>query len=88
MKRPFFMKGGDQGSGAPHPQPSLQPGCLERDSLVSSGPSQQGLNAGILRLLACDPGQLEARGPGVWVTGGYSLREGGCCGHVRGTHTG
>ena len=33
---------------------------------MSSGPSQQGLNAGILRILACDPGQLEARGPGVW----------------------
>ena len=33
MKKPIFIKGGGHGSGALHPQPSLQPGYLERDSL-------------------------------------------------------
>ena len=33
MKKPIFIKGGGHGSGAPHPQPFLQLGRLERDSL-------------------------------------------------------
>lgn len=86
MGRPFFINNGDHVSGAP-PLLALPSAWMSGWAVwASSGPVQQDLNSGTLKILACDPEALET-GPGTRGAGGCNPREGGCCGHIRGTNT-